>query len=601
MRGLHQRRAAERAAAAAGTAAGQLYEPDPDCCVCYETLDKPNAVVTECGHVYHRACIENAFLNSRQSDALRAGHGGNCPICRQWIDRASLIKINNGLPTRRDFEIAKMEIGQGMAPVVVDLDSAGGGGCELTAAGCESDCQTLSPGSIRLVESEDEMQEVGFGGGGKPAGEPRKRRRRRRVPTADEAARAMDVEISAALKRGNSIMEKCLALVAMERALKDEVEVTQKRCEAAAAEAAAARKQAADEIGRVKVELRVREMKVQEIQKAAFDDRRELADQIAVARQRNDELLIQIKNGEQAVVDANEEKARAEEARSAQEARRERFSKLAASYEAKRAALGVEKEKLSEFERENKSLRKQVDALRKQVRRATNQPPPPPQAAARSKCQRQSPGDSGAAMLDMDIVNAFIDRGGTKGGGGGDGSVDNEGGGAGDGSGAEEEDDDDDDIVAAADAQFNKSLGRRRESEARAPAEPSPGDRVKFAQGVFGELQAPLPSAAPTAAAIRPPPPPSLRRRGRQGGGGFGLAAFRPPDAAPPPKPGAIGAPRSQVVKTLGQKRSFASPMSALGRPAEKRAKPTGAAARPGSAPATKKRNSKINSFFQSK
>lgn len=550
IRGLQQRRAAERAAAAEGAAAGTLYEPDEDCCVCYETLDQPNAVVTECGHVYHRACIESAFENSRQGNALRAGHGGNCPICRQWIDRASLIKINNGLPTRREFAIAAVKPEGDVVDLDSDADTAGLG---------FSPSRAPSPGS---------------------AGGPRKRRRAKaRKTTAEEAAEAMDVEIGETLKRGNVIMEKSFALVAMEGALAEEVASAHEKVQEAEAEVAAARKRAIDDIGRAKVEIRVREAKVEEERKEARADRRELAEKIAETQQRNDNLLIQISNAEQAVKDANAEKAKAEEAQVAQEERRERFQKLHASMLAKKDALGIDEVRQRELERENRVLRKQVDALRRQVRKATNQPPPPEvEASARMVGARQP------VALDMDLLQDLVGVQDGTGHGGDDTG-----------------DDEEDDVVAAADAQFNKSIStiRRSEDEATVVVEPSPADRAKFARGLFGHLQAPQQHAT---AGICPPPPPSRRRRGgRQGASGVGLAAFRPATPAPPPKPGAIGAARTSAVKTLGQKRSFASPLSARNIPEVKKPKPASLARGSAVGVLPKKRNSKINSFFQPK
>ena len=57
---------------------------DSQCCICLESMDNKNYVVTKCGHTFHTRCL----CKIRDS---------TCPLCRQDISDLSIFKHDNDL------------------------------------------------------------------------------------------------------------------------------------------------------------------------------------------------------------------------------------------------------------------------------------------------------------------------------------------------------------------------------------------------------------------------------------------------------------------------------------------------------------------------
>ena len=62
--------------------------PKDECCICFETIEKKNLIITKCNHVYHLSCL----LKSLSKCNL-------CPLCRSEIelkrDSPQTIYVNN--------------------------------------------------------------------------------------------------------------------------------------------------------------------------------------------------------------------------------------------------------------------------------------------------------------------------------------------------------------------------------------------------------------------------------------------------------------------------------------------------------------------------
>jgi hypothetical protein len=336
---LRHRRAAERAALNGGTATSTGLQPDADCCVCYEPLDRPHAVVTACGHVYHRACIENA---------MESGRTRRCPICRRLIDSAELVQIMNGLPTRTectdvDFSPSNDD--------VIDLTQL----APRSAAGSASSVLHCTTG---------QQEAVGL---------------------------ALDREIHATLERARRDLEASHRIRALEESVEEMLDTASSVVEDAKKQASEEKSQLLEGLKEKTMALKVRETKLRVEEDALRESRSLLNDQIADARRRAEELAISIKATEAANAEAFESRAASDEARVQCEERRLRFQRLASQFEKKVQQQKSERDRIARLEQENISLESQVDALRKQVRRAKGLPPPEPSARNNEKKNGPSP------------------------------------------------------------------------------------------------------------------------------------------------------------------------------------------------------------------
>ena len=73
-----------------------------DCSVCLTTIID-NKIILECGHIYHKDCITNCFLNNIE----------NCPNCRKKFTKKDKLNIccNNNVNHKKfnKFEIFNNE------------------------------------------------------------------------------------------------------------------------------------------------------------------------------------------------------------------------------------------------------------------------------------------------------------------------------------------------------------------------------------------------------------------------------------------------------------------------------------------------------------
>lgn len=576
MRGLMQRRAAERAAASAGARAGLMYEPDGDCSICYEPLDQPNSVVTTCGHVFHLACIEGAFEAGRGGKERREG-GGGCPLCRAWVDRGGLVKVCNGLPTRKEFRVADvdfvaMESGESGEDGVVDLDSG----------------------------PEDDDGVVGFGGGvatqgGSDAGRAAIRRERKKAEvemkkdakakarSTREITREMDAEIVRTLKEGTQFMSTCEAIMETERALKKQEELYRAKSRHQEINLAQMKSDCKAEIAKAKVELRASIVKLDMERKEVRREKEDLQLREVEVRKLGDKLHIQIRNTHRAEEESRQKQVEAEKAVLAMRDREERFKDL---YEQKLSSKKVDRCEVEVLEKELTVIVKQRDALRRQVRNLKKQPPLPPTHAATK-----------AAAIRDDILNVMDYTGVTEkdvpknavAHSTADPTQRNSPASSDDAESDVDADSAGDDVVAEADMLFDipfKNIGKRKRTysaESGVPVE----DRVEAAESVFGTLDAPAVGLARNAAPTRPQPP---RRRGR-GARGVSMGVMQPPAMQVPKPILAIGAKRSTShSNVIAMRPPSASPAPRAGElPGPKKRKSSVNAPR---------KTSKINSFF---
>ena len=66
-----------------------------ECPICMD--DVKNAVITTCGHVFCRGCVENWLINE----------SAKCPLCRADISKAALLDAPQGEAGAGDAALAK--------------------------------------------------------------------------------------------------------------------------------------------------------------------------------------------------------------------------------------------------------------------------------------------------------------------------------------------------------------------------------------------------------------------------------------------------------------------------------------------------------------
>ena len=57
------------------------YFEVPSCAICYEEMLN-NLAVTKCGHIFHRECIDQAWIRTE-----------SCPLCRAELKENEIIKV----------------------------------------------------------------------------------------------------------------------------------------------------------------------------------------------------------------------------------------------------------------------------------------------------------------------------------------------------------------------------------------------------------------------------------------------------------------------------------------------------------------------------
>jgi hypothetical protein len=62
--------------------------PKDECCICFESIEKKNLIITKCNHIYHLSCLLKSLLKSNL-----------CPLCRCEIelkrDSPRTVYVNN--------------------------------------------------------------------------------------------------------------------------------------------------------------------------------------------------------------------------------------------------------------------------------------------------------------------------------------------------------------------------------------------------------------------------------------------------------------------------------------------------------------------------
>jgi hypothetical protein len=547
---LRQRRAAERAAAAAGTVAGCMYEADSDCPVCFEQLDRPHVVTTACGHVFHATCVAQAM----------EAPGSKCPICRRHIHAAELVQLMNGLPTKRTFEYVVPD-GQHIPVDLTDIDDG-------TQVGFEGEC-TVEGGTSKISSRKMSPADIG---------------------------KALDDEIRLTLKQGQKIISESDRLRSLEVSLENDLDIARRTAAEVQEKMDKKQYKLLAEVSAKNIAVKVREQKLENERKDLVEARTLLHDQVAVARKRADQLSVVIKTTQAAQAKAQEEEAAAEAAKDSCEKRRQRFQELAESYEKKHKSLKADRPRIEELEKENQRLKSIVEGLRKQIRRSKGMPPPSPlRSHANPQFGKRAPRP--ASLVDMDMVNHLAPPGPAdvsllptvesyKGGMNKAAWSDSDGAAVSNRDDADDiYDDDDDDVVAAANLRYVgdevPSAPSGRQERSLVPfatpillSDGADSRALHVASSIFGPMSGPR-GGLNGNNSVRPPPPRNVYRnphrigRGLRGGrGGIratgpGLGVFATKSAHEVQKVGAIAALRpianqEQQVHRIGSKRASA-------------------------------------------
>jgi len=56
-----------------------------DCCICYESIEKHDALTTTCNHTFHIGCIE------RWAGRASGRFVGACPLCRSDVSMFGVV------------------------------------------------------------------------------------------------------------------------------------------------------------------------------------------------------------------------------------------------------------------------------------------------------------------------------------------------------------------------------------------------------------------------------------------------------------------------------------------------------------------------------
>lgn len=91
-------------------------EKGEDCPICLERLVTPGAVLTRCGHMFHKHCISQHL-----SKEGGGGRCGECPICRRSLHEAELVNVMSGVP-EGGKEGGREVIGEGKVLEVAEVE-----------------------------------------------------------------------------------------------------------------------------------------------------------------------------------------------------------------------------------------------------------------------------------------------------------------------------------------------------------------------------------------------------------------------------------------------------------------------------------------------
>jgi hypothetical protein len=512
---LRQRRAAERAAAAGKIVTNSGMQPDSDCCVCYEPLDRPHAVITACGHVYHRSCVENA---------LESGRTRRCPICRRHIDAAELLQIMNGLPMRCETSQHDVDMSPPDANDVIDLTDT------TTARLADESARA----STTTRPNSAEQQEQTFTGA------------------------ALDREIHESLERSRRMLESSDRICALEESVEAELENARTMVDEARRQAKEEKKKLLADVNEMSMAIKVRETKLRVAEDALRENRSLLNDQVADARRRAEELAISIKASEAARASAVESTAAADDAKVQCEERRVRFQRLANQFEKKMQQVKSDRDRMAQLEKENKNLQSMIEALRRQTRKARGGGPAALEAPNTTTRNDVNIGTLSATEWPSDILLAQptsersdcvenpIETSNT------DIPVD----------AYDDDDDDDDDVVGAADQIYQGSKILANQMVARRGCSGESTTLTRFAES-FGKLSGPNATLVATKRPqqTRPSLPQLAGVRRQVSRTAPGLGAFGPKPTVIPRRPGPIAAPQDplgQPARRLGVKRACA-------------------------------------------
>lgn len=496
------RRAAERAAAAAGTTVGQMYDADDECAICAEKLCRPDAAIARCGHVLHSHCFEQLFEKGYST----------CPICRSSVHRAGLIQIMNGLPTLNDYEVAQWDPEKqtgkpaAISPRKAAVDAAVG--------------RAKTSGGDDVVDLTESPQH----------GKSGKRRQGAACSpsqyhtSAETAGRNLDAEIGRMLRNCSETVERAGCIRNVERSLKATHENLQKERADVVKDIEKEKQKLEGFISKRRLELRAEKIRLDSRAKSLSDNQHEMEEERVAVKKQMDTLLLKLKEVD---VHMKEVVAREETAKRKivdMEDKRDRFIRLKSQLEkevsrtGKKSAPVLEKEN-KDLQGQNAALANQIDALRRQLRKAKNLPQLPSRETGNAP-----PGPSVMALFGAGLD---LEGGLGSGEGGREGHADD----GEHGSGDKETDESDEDVVAAAD---NIYKAGDSDAPSRRRAEPNivePADSRAMSTILFGQnLKVPQ---------HRPQP-----RRGRAPRGVVGLSTFRPKVAPKPAAMGSIGAPR---------------------------------------------------------
>lgn len=535
------RRAAERAAAAAGTSIGQMYEADDECVICAHKLTRPEATVAPCGHVLHAQCFEQLF---------ETGHS-SCPICRTSLHRAGLIRVMNGLPTLNDFEVARLDPGTPQLPFTP------------THNGASRRPRALEPAATGRSEDEYVVDLTGS-----PPPDARGCAQNQCSPPSgrtiakENVLNDLDAEIVRLLRNCGEVMGRCKSIRELERSLLEARQEALLEKENAIADLENEKCKLNDVQAKNKLELRAEKLRLDSRAKSLLDEKREMEEDRAAVKKQMDVLLLKSKNVDELNKDLVLREETAKRKIADMEDKRDRFIRLKDQLEKESARAG--RKSPAVLEKENKDLQgqhlaltNQVDALRRQLRKAKNMPRLPPRDS------EQMGGDTlskpplfelGLDILARDNSGERMNDSQTK------------------------ESESEEDVVAAADTMYiarNRGSGfsHMRDGKQQTPGQDSHPTTSKL----FDEHLA-IPHNRPQ------------RRRRRAPHGSIGLSAFRP-KTAKPVQIGSIGASRTEAttkerevppsgLPLLGKKRSFAPQMVRTGAgnqpPGKKQTRPNG-------------------------
>lgn len=492
---LVQRRAAERAAARGDEGLG--LEPDADCPVCFEVLARPQAVLTACGHMFHRDCMAKVFAVERDS---------RCPMCRKSVCEAGLRPIMNGLP-EGVAETSTDVFARSFASETVGWKGSVKGEHVEEIVDLTSDCTTVKALGLRgrrlggRREMEREVESLRA-----------KEKEIKRVREKENAANVLDEKLAMALARMSYLCSETERLSVFEENVRESARKAEEDMNNMRIDLELDKEEMKKEFEAEKMRYR-RKMTVLDTEKGELDAKRAaVCDEIAAYKQRLSSLEIERKR----MVVREAELVRKGEAldgeRAAILAKKERLvSLMRATKEKKAGRPDVVSNEMLTLKHENACLRKQLRKLR------GLDPLTPSPTSLRHPALRDNDNLLQDQMLQMSDKSASSE---------------------------------DDDIVGTVNKQYERNhANRKRQKVSSSLPAKSPTKNDRTANDVFGELRPPKPGSWPVAPrAMRAPGPVAGRAGARLGvKSGGGLAQFAP-TRAPPQRP--LGGVATKIGKS---------------------------------------------------